>query len=297
MFTIYITLTEGQKPAFKRFLSGKESTNPIDSKFLDDKLKCIHLYQAFHEAGDKKMCTWIEEKQFSNGKAEFPLTLLPPNDLERIATLLTCCSIIEWELLNLTSCRIQNSGLTILQRMLQSSPITIKEVRLDNNDLIFSADHDDSLVKLVNKHKVSKLKIGWNKDADSEQTITTLFTSRESMLKELHIDNMHLSSKMANVIFKSLNKSRELKKLDMADNDITDDSCDVIAKTLKDNTTLEWLNIAGNIMNEEGLRCILDSLLQNGMLKYLRLPYCSCEDIKQQALALQGKIDIEFSSY
>ena len=93
MFTIYITLTKGQRSSFRKFLSGGDDTIAIHSKFLEDKLKSIHLYRCFNEAsGDDRVCRTIERK-FSDGIITFILTALSTNDIENIAIFLTCSNI------------------------------------------------------------------------------------------------------------------------------------------------------------------------------------------------------------
>ena len=57
MFTIYIALTKGQRPSFRKFLSGGNDSIAIHSKFFNDNLKCFHLYLCFNEAsGDDHVC-------------------------------------------------------------------------------------------------------------------------------------------------------------------------------------------------------------------------------------------------
>jgi len=63
MFAIYVTLTMGQRLAFKKLLSGARGDEKIaiTSKFLSSQIKCIRLFYCFHEAGDETMCALIEE--------------------------------------------------------------------------------------------------------------------------------------------------------------------------------------------------------------------------------------------
>ena len=97
LFTIYLTLTKGQRSCFRKFLSGGDDTIAIHSKFFDDQLKCIQLYRCFHEAsGDDHVCRTIERK-FSNGIIDCWSTTLSTNDIENIATLLSCSSIKQWK--------------------------------------------------------------------------------------------------------------------------------------------------------------------------------------------------------
>ena len=108
MFTIYISLTKGQRSSFRKFLTGGDDTIAIHSKFLDDKLKSIHLYRCFNEAsGDDRVCRTIE-RIFSDGIIDFFLTTLSTNDIENISIFLTCSSIKQWKGLNLWGCYIRD---------------------------------------------------------------------------------------------------------------------------------------------------------------------------------------------
>ena len=59
MFSIYISHTKGQRPSFKRFLSGGNKAITIADKFLKDQLKCLQLYCCFNKAGDHTLCNTI----------------------------------------------------------------------------------------------------------------------------------------------------------------------------------------------------------------------------------------------
>ena len=71
-FALYVGMTKGQRPCFKKFLScyGKifvssfisANTNKIASKFLKDDRKSLKLFQCFHEADDQEVCTSITDK-------------------------------------------------------------------------------------------------------------------------------------------------------------------------------------------------------------------------------------------
>ena len=60
MFSIYVSLTKGQRPPFKHFLCGGNKAIAISDKFLNNQLQCLHLYRCFHEAGDVDICKTIE---------------------------------------------------------------------------------------------------------------------------------------------------------------------------------------------------------------------------------------------
>ena len=286
MFTIYITLTKGQRPAFRKFLSGGDDSIAIHSKFLYDKLKCVHLYRCFNEAsGDDRVCRTIERK-FSNGIIDFSHSILSANDIENIATFLTCCSIKQWKELNLFNCHIRDAGLHIIHRIITSSSITIEELRLYGNDL--SSSSDGCLTDIVITCGVKVLNIGYNKTiGQTEEFFPTILSSPSSMVEKLYISDINLSNRAAIMIFTLLKeKKTKLKELDMCSNDFTDDVCEVIAETLQVNSTLEYLYIHRSKISKETSLLILNSLRHNNTLTKLNLPRYS-KDAKNQILTLQ----------
>ena len=74
MFTIYIALTKGQRPSFKEFIKpslvqrfvGFLIGEQVVNRFVDDPVKCFHLFQCFFEAGDKEICRSIESARIFN---------------------------------------------------------------------------------------------------------------------------------------------------------------------------------------------------------------------------------------
>ena len=313
MFTIYITLTKGQRSSFRKFLSAGDDTIAIHSKFLKDKLKSIHLYRCFNEASDNdRVCRTIE-RNFSHGIMTFTLTTLSTNDIENLAIFLTCSNIKQWKLW-LRACNIRDADLRILHRILQSSTITIEELRLYNNDL--SSSSDGCLSDIVINCTVRRLNISDNKSiGQTEEFFPTILSSPS--LEELYIDDINLSSRVAIMIFTALKeKKTKLKRLSMANklsmpnNDVTDDACDVIAETLQVNSTLEYLNIHGNKISKEALQLIIYSLRYNNTLTELLVPRNYSEGDKKQILALwdivneerkrhgcQAKLNVKFSFY
>ena len=290
MFTIYITLTKGQRPAFRKFLSGGDDSIAIHSKFLNDKLKCIHLYRCFNEAsGDDCVCRTIE-REFSDGIIKFSLTTLSTNDIENIATFLTCCSIKQWKELNLGYCHIQDAGLHIIHRIITPSSITIEELRLYGNDL--SSSSDSCLTDIVITCEVKVLNISFNKTiGQTEEFFPTILSSPSSMIEGLYIQGINLSTRVAIMIFTLLKeKKTKLKRLGMSYSDITDDVCNLIAETLQVNSTLQFLYIKE--ISKEALQLILNSLRHNNTLTQLILPHYS-EDDDKQILSLQDTVNEE----
>ena len=283
-FTFYIALTKGQRHSFKRFLSGGNNVVPISSKFLDDKLKCLHLYKCFYKTNSDNeiMCNLIEEK-FSDRIIYFVSMVLATNDIENIAVFLTCCSIKQWKKLELDDCHIRDAGLRILHRMIQSSSITIDRLRLSGNDL--SSSCESYLANIVNKCAVKILFINHNNVGRTREFFTTILFSPSSTIEELFISNNHVQSEIAKEIFTLLKeKKTKLKLLSITNNNITDDAFDVIAETLQINTTLEYLNLFGNQISMKAIQLMLTSLHHNDVLENLLLPYDYSEDIKYQIL-------------
>ena len=292
MFTIYITLTKGQRPAFRKFLSGGDDSIAIHSKFLNDKLKCIHLYRCFNEAsGDDRVCRTIES-EFSNGIIDFSYTTLSTNDIENIATFLTCCSNKQWKDLNLMGCHIRDAGLHIIHRIITPSSITIEELWLHDNDL--SSSSDGCLTDIVITCGVKVLSISYNKTiGQTEEFFPTILSSPSSMIERLYIHGINLSTRAAIMIFTLLKeKKTKLKRLSMADNDINDDVSGVMAEAIQVNSTLEYLHISGNKISKEASQLILNSLRHNNTLTELFLPHYSENDEKQM-LKLQDIVNEE----
>ena len=287
LFTMYLTVTQGQRSSFRKFLSGGDDTIAIHSKFLDDLLKCIQLYRCFHEAsGDDPVCRTIE-REFSNGIIHFSFTTLSTNDIENIATLLSCSSIKQWKMLDLMSCHIRDAGLHIIHRTITSSlasSITIEELWLMNNDL--SSSSDGCLADIVITCGVKELAISNNKTiGQTEEFFPTILSPSSSMIEILYIADIQLSNTAAILIFTLLKeKMTKLKKLDMAANDVTDDACDVIAGTLRVNSTLEDLNIHGNEISKEAILLIINSLRHNNTLTRLYVPSDYSEGVEKQIL-------------
>ena len=289
LFTIYLTLTKGQRSCFRKFLSGGDDTIAIHSKFFNDRFKCIQLYRCFNEAsGDDHVCRTIETK-FSNGIISFSFTKLSTNDIENIATLLSCSSIKQWKMLNLVDCYIRDAGLHIIHRTITSSltsTITIEQLWLHYNDL--SSSSDGCLADIVITCGVKVLGISYNKTiGQTEEFFPTILSPSSSMIERLHIYGIQLSNTAAILIFTLLKeKMTKLKELDMANNDVTDDACDVIAETLQVNSTLEDLNIHGNEISKEAILRIINSLRHNNTLTQLNIPRDYSEGDKKQILQL-----------
>lgn len=95
---MYVGMTKGQSEAFKHFLAGDVHTSTgISSKFLEDPMKCIHMFQ---EANDHEQCSVINNaKTFENRVLNLQGVTLLPRDTEALSVFLTE-SKKQWEKLN-----------------------------------------------------------------------------------------------------------------------------------------------------------------------------------------------------
>ena len=90
IFSMYIALTNGQRAAFKNFLSGGNRLTTICDDFLFDQLHYFHLYHCFYKAGDDDVCKAIRQSKATSSKAiDLNSTMLAPFDVENIAVFLT----------------------------------------------------------------------------------------------------------------------------------------------------------------------------------------------------------------
>ena len=120
-FSIYISLTKGQRASFKQFLSSGNKEIAISQKFLKDQLKCLRLYRVFKEADDYAKCCTIEQAEiFRNKIISLMGTTLLSNDMECLSLFLTSSSNKQWKQLNLTDCHIQDKGLNIVHYYISS---------------------------------------------------------------------------------------------------------------------------------------------------------------------------------
>lgn len=282
MFAIYVALTKGQHPSFKKFLSDGNENIVIADQFLSDQLKCLRLFRCFYEAGDEKMCKAIENADtfhYRNCKrVELTDTRFSHSELESVTLFLTCTSCKKWkEGVNFYRCYIQDQGIRILHRRLKNSGTIISKLWLDTNGLTSSSS---SLVNdIVINCKVKTLWIDSNEIVGEDDGFHNMFSDNNSALESLHMADAKLSSKGAIKLFSSLAIGNKLKVLWITANEISDEASDTISETLKSNTSLVTLKMGGNPFGGESALTIVSALQYNNTLKELGLPGYS-EDVK-----------------
>ena len=272
MFSIYVSLTKGQRSSFKTFLSGGNELIAISDKFLKDQLKCLRLYPFFNEARDYRMCKAIEQANiFYSKEIRLSPTTLTASDLECVSLFLTSSFNKKWEVLDLLNCYIQDKGLNILYRGLRHGcDVTINHLQLDNNNL---TRHSSSLIsELAVKCKVKQLLINNNHTIGEDQQLYSMLTDPSNVLEELYMWNTRLSSRGARCLFTVLMDNNTLRVLKIEVNNITDDACDVITTALRRNTCLIILGMYGNRLSSEAVINIVRCLEVNNTLQLLGLP-------------------------
>jgi len=295
MFSIYVTLTKGQRPSFKHFLCDGNNETTISDKFFNNQLQCLHLYRCFYEAGDVDMCKSIERSvKFREKKINLSFTSLTASDVECVTVFLTSSSNKEWIALDLYNCYIQDHGLYILHRELVhcSKDITIDKLVLGSNGL---TTQSSSLISdITAKCKVKKLGIDGNCRGNcaigENEQLYSIISSSSSMLEELWMDFTKLSTRGAIALFTALKDNNKLKMLYIHNNAITDDACYAITAVLKKNNSLLKLYMYHNPLTSEAIVNIVNSLKSNKTLDMLWLPKCS-EDTEKTISSLQEVIN------
>ena len=289
MFSIYISLTKGQRSAFKRFLSGGNEAIAIADKFLKDQLKCLRLYRCFNEAGDHTLCNTIERADiFHNREIRLEFTTLTGSDMECISLFLTSSFNKEWEALSLYSCYMQDKGFNILYRGLRHcSNITINVLGLSINGL--TTQSFSLISQLVVQYKVKVLGITDNDTIGEDQQLYSMLTNPSNVLVGL---NMGIPSYplQQQLTFTAVKENNKLKRLYIDYNAITDDACAAITTALERNSCLVTLSMHGNPLSSEAIVNIVRCLEVNNTLQLLGLPDCP-QDIQENIRSLQEVVN------
>ena len=301
MFDIYVALTNGQRPSFKRFLqpslmekfmkflTGREDSVGISQQLLSDKIKCLRMYSCFQEAGDLEMCKSLEQgTMLDKQQIDLRFTWLSPSDLECLTTFLTCSSHKEWKMLDLSFCHIQDHGLQILQRGLRSSNVIITELVLKYNNL--TAVSSSAISDLAISCRVKILDINGNKTVGEDDRLYRILTDHSSMVEELYMCHTNLSSSAAIKLFTLLSEAKKLRILRIRYNNITDEACDAIIMAMKKNTSLVELDMY-NPISGECAQLIVEALQYNNSLQQLGLNSDYSDDVKGKIRSLKEEIN------
>ena len=295
MFSIYMSLTKGQQPCFKKFLAGGREVVTIANKFLKNQLKCFRLYYYFAKADDQAMCKIIEHAEIFHNKcillgASITFTIIiTPNDMECLSVFLTSSFNKKWEEIIIYGCYIQDIGFNVLYHGLRySSDITINHLRLGSNAL--TTQSSSLISKFVVRHKVKILDIDNNDTIGDDQQLYAMLTDPCNVLEELDMMRIKLSSTGAIALFEALKHNNKLKILCLDWNNITDDASDAIITTLKENKCLSKLQIGDNPLSGKAIINIVQCLEVNDTLQNLFFSKYP-QDIQDKISSLQNKFN------
>ena len=308
VFSMYVSLTKGQQPSFKEFLTGGNTAITICDDFLKDQLKCLRLYHCFSEADNRAICNVIQQAEIFHHKTiDLMGKRLAAGDIECTSLFLTSSFNKEWVRLNLWNCYIQDSLLNILYLGLcHGSDVTVDKLILINNGL--TTESSSLISGITTKCQVKGLWINCNGIIGDDQWLYHMLNDPASRLQELHMYHTKLSSKGAVALFAALMDNNKLKVLDIGNNAITDDACDAITATLERNSCLMRLIMYRNPLSSQSIISIAQCLKVNSTLELLWLPRCPKgiqEDVttlvqainktRQSQRCQEKKLEIKFS--
>ena len=194
MFSIYVTLSKGQRSSFKKFLSGGDDKITISSEFLYEQLKCFRLF-AVSMMRETIECVNPSKRQKSSIRKK---SILAPLAYQLLISsvchvlFLTSSSHKQWMLLYLEHCYIQDRGLHIMHKHFIKNSITITNLSLFKNDLTNSSSSFVSDIVLI--CKVEMLEISGNDTIGESGELYTMLTHPSSMLTQLFMTYISLSS-------------------------------------------------------------------------------------------------------
>ena len=291
MFSTYVTLTKGQRPAFKQFLCSGSKTIPISDEFLDNQLQCFRLYHCFHEAGDVDVCKTIEQSvTFRNKAIELSDTRVTPGDMECVTVFFASVLCKKWMRLNLSYCYIQDQGVHILcRRLLQCNDIVINKLWLSHNGL--TTQSCPFISDIIIQCKVKALWIEGNHITEKNKQLYSMLTNPSTKLEQLFMSNTKLSTGGVVHLFEALMNNDKLQELYINHNAITDDACDAITAAMAKNSSLVTLFMYNNPLTGDGMVKLVSGLKRNNTLEWLRLPKCSCERTITRIVSLRRDIN------
>ena len=153
-----------------KLFKGQQSRS-IDENFIQDKIKCLHLFQCFLEAGNETMCQKVGN-YLNDFIIDLSGQLITPREMHTLAFFLTRSANKEWKILNISNCCIDDLSFKILSKSClsdQANNLVINTLDISSNCITSSSLHDICKVALC--LKVQKLIILNNSVTDEEISI------------------------------------------------------------------------------------------------------------------------------
>ena len=202
---MYVGLSKGMTFALRLYLIGPIKTfwcsifesniKGIANKTISDKVKRLHLFQCFLEAGDNKMCQEVGSYLVDQNIDLSNVTLLP-KDMHILCFFLTRSITKQWKLLDLSNCRIGDNGCITLVNLLLSDDqmkVQIPKINLSGNHL--TSNSILTILKLVHYFNVSELIVTsnifdseWLLDVCFEKVIQQQLFQEKNKLVSIKVD-------------------------------------------------------------------------------------------------------------
>ena len=262
MFTMYVGITKGRRPAFRQYLKYhtvevsllekctaafkqffgfsepvvETSSLCISTKILENRYMCLRLFKCFHEAGNKDMCSrLIRAGCFSDNldKDKVDIETLTPCDVECLGLVLT--SKQEWHKLSVF---LSDTTVEILHRLLTTNTPTIEYINLFGH---FSESSSYLIANIVLMCKSTGLTMS---------SITPELMSLKNQLKVLVI---MAEEQNVNTLATFLHENNILLLLglSMTKQVMCVQSLQVIADSLEHNSTLQHIKFFGSLSDEQ----------------------------------------------
>ena len=191
---MFCGLTSGNSFAFKHFLSGNKSilfskligAKSIAQNTFSDKVKCLHLFQCFLEAGNDEIALQVG-KIVTNNTIDLSGHALLLKDIHTLIFFLARSPNKKWKMLNLSRCYIGDEGLNVLCKTFADHNLddsVICTINISHNALTTESVHH--VVNLIFSLNVTKIHINDN-NFDMQVLDDTIFTNCITGKKALEV--------------------------------------------------------------------------------------------------------------
>ena len=202
---MYVALTKDQPFAFKHFLSGNRlqiftrfsiwrSGNTfakVSKKMKENKIKSLHLFQCFTEAGNDDMCHYVGNL-LQDGIIDLSGQVLSAVNLYTLSLFLARGVCRQWNLLDISNCSLDDENLEIFLKSFASltkSTVYIHTINLSSNIITkVSASH---IVNLIFSFNVKTVIFASNeiKNIGIDKAIFTALTDHSNLVQSIEIKN------------------------------------------------------------------------------------------------------------
>ena len=321
---MYVGLTKNQLPiTFKHFLSGNwylwytrllnwwnsGTYCQIKSTIINDKIKCLHLFQCFSEAENNELCQYVGQL-LQESKIDLSGQTLSAVNVLTISLFLTRSTTKYWNILNLSECFIGDDGIKQLHNSFASnnrSKVCIDVLNLSHNNLTQSSvesiaglvlewDVKDVIFDNINQHnlyqevmhQVMQYAFGLN------NFITFNFNRNEVMFARLsQLDYLILS--FSSTSGKRVHKIENIFTDLQANNNFNTDGLKLIIHALNNCTPISYFNLGADISQLE-IFDMVALITNNKFMEYLCLPKMQYSTFKMKMIieALKSNKSLQY---